>query len=87
MEFDDQEPSQLWRKMRNLMRVNIKDEAFKFMWLRHLPSCTISVLAVTEEFSMDRVSEFADKIFGSTTISELSTINKEESNVKDRATK
>lgn len=55
------------------------------MWLRHLPSIT-SVLAVTEQFSMDKISEIVDNIFENTKSSELFIPNKE-NNVKGSVTK
>lgn len=62
LELGDQKPSQLLRKMRDLNRNMLADEALKHIWLRQIPKQIRSILAVTTEKSLDTLAEIADKI-------------------------
>lgn len=83
MDLGDQKPSQLWRRMKELANGNIKDNMLKLMWLRQLPPSVTSVLAATEELSMDKNTQIADRIHEHVNDAEVSSINKQETTVND----
>lgn len=57
--------------MPHLARGNIKDGTLKPMWIRHLPSSIMSVLTVTEELLMGKITDIADKISKNTSNAEV----------------
>lgn len=63
---------------------NYGDSTLKLVWLRQFPPSIISVLTVTEELSMDKVTENADKVYENTKSTEVSVIN---NTVNDSVTK
>lgn len=75
MDLGDQKPSQLLRKMQVLGRGKIGDETIKLLWLRLLPSSITTVLAVTEDMDMDKMSQIADKIINNSKSTEVSAVN------------
>lgn len=87
MDLGDQKPSQLWRKMKDLASNNVKDNMLKLMWLRQLPPSVTSVLAVTEELSMEKITQISDKIYENINNAEVSSISKQESTVNDSVAK
>ncbi|CAH0701181.1 unnamed protein product [Spodoptera exigua] len=70
MDLGDQKPSHLLRKMRTLSNGNISDETIKLLWLRLLPPSVTSVLAVTEDIDVNKMSQIADKILINSTRTE-----------------
>lgn len=82
-DLGDQKPSQLWRRMKELANGNIKDNMLKLMWLRQLPHSVTSVLAATEELSMEKNTQIADRIHENINDAEVSSINKQEATVND----
>ncbi|CAH0682990.1 unnamed protein product [Spodoptera exigua] len=72
MDLGDQKPSHLLRKMRTLSNGNISDETIKLLWLRLLPPSGTSVLAVTEDIDVNKMSQIADKILINSTRTEVS---------------
>ncbi|CAH0694899.1 unnamed protein product [Spodoptera exigua] len=75
MDLGDQKPSHLLRKMRTLSNGNISDETIKLLWLRLLPPSVTSVLAVTEDIDVNKMSQIADKILINSTRTEVSAVN------------
>lgn len=76
MELGDQKPSQLLRKMRVLGRNKIGDETIKLLWLRLLPPTVTTVLAVTEDIDIEKMSHIADKIIMNSKITEVSAVSR-----------
>lgn len=66
MDLGDEKPSQLLRRMKDLGRGKLNDDTIRLMWLRHLPVSVTSVLAITDELSVDKLSQLADKIYEGT---------------------
>ena len=75
MELGDQKPSQLLRKMRDLARGKMNDDTIRIMWLRLLPSSVTTVLAVSDEQSIEKLSAIADKIIENSRLTEVSAVN------------
>lgn len=75
MDLGDQKPSQLLRKMQVLGRGKIGDETIKLLWMRLLPPSVTTVLAVTEDMDIDKMSQIADKIITNSKITEVSAMN------------
>lgn len=67
MELGDQRPSQLLRKMKELARGKMTDEALTILWKSHLPNSVSSVLAATESRDIEILATVADKIMESIT--------------------
>lgn len=62
MELGDQKPSQLLRRMREPAQDKIPDSTLQILWMRHLPASTRTVLAVSEQSSLDVLAAMADKM-------------------------
>lgn len=63
MNLGDQKPSQLLRKMREAGAGKINEDTIRLLWIRQLPTAVTTVLAVTEQLPLERLSEVADRIF------------------------
>lgn len=75
MELGDQKPSQLLRRMRELARGKMNEDTIRIMWLRLLPSSVTTVLAISEELSVDKLSTIADKILENARLNQVSAVN------------
>lgn len=75
MDLGDQKPSQLLRKMQVLGKGKMGDETIKLLWLRLLPPSVTTVLAVTEDMDIDKMSQIADKIITNSKLTEVSAVN------------
>ncbi|XP_059062705.1 uncharacterized protein LOC131855448 [Achroia grisella] len=62
MNLGDQKPSQLLRKMREAGCGKINEDTIRLLWMRQLPPSVTTVLAVTEQLTLDKLSEMADRI-------------------------
>lgn len=62
MELGSQKPSQLLRRMKDLVRGKIPDSTLQIMWNGHLPAAVQAVLAVTEVKDLDNLAKIADKV-------------------------
>lgn len=62
MELVDQKPSQLWRRMTELARDKIKNEAIRILWQNHLPSSVRGILTVSAIQDASKLAAMADKI-------------------------
>lgn len=74
-ELDDQKPSQLLRKMRELARSKFSDETLRMLWLGHLPAAVHAVLTVREITDLDKLAAMADKVVESTRYAEISEVS------------
>ncbi|XP_075990243.1 uncharacterized protein LOC142985886 [Anticarsia gemmatalis] len=80
MELGDQKPSHLLRKMRVLSKEKIGDDTIKLLWLRLLPPSVTTVLAVTKNMDVNKMSEIADKILVNSKLTEVSAENRNKTN-------
>lgn len=62
MDLGDQKPSQLLRKMREAGCGKMNDDTIRLLWIRQLPPSITTVLAVTEQLTLDKLSEVADRV-------------------------
>lgn len=74
LDLGDQKPSYLLREMRNLAGTSISLELLKTLWLQRLPGNIQAILAVSSE-DLEHLTVMADKIFETTTSSEVHKIN------------
>lgn len=84
-ELGDQKPSQLLRQMRVLGRGKISDETIKLLWFRLLPTSVTTVLAVTEDMEIDKLSQIADKIIMNSKVTEISAVSNDTSSDNNTA--
>ncbi|XP_045456056.1 uncharacterized protein LOC123665866 [Melitaea cinxia] len=71
LQFGDQKPSQLLRKMRELSSGMITNEGLRIDWLNQLPTQVRVVLSVSTESSLETLAAMADKMVE---YSELATV-------------
>lgn len=73
-ELGDQKPSQLLRRMQELARNKISDEALKILWAGHLPTTVRAVLAGTGEDQLDKLATMADNIWETTKLAQVAAL-------------
>lgn len=73
MDLGDQKPSQLLRKMKEAGCGNINDDTIRLLWLRQLPASLTAIISVTNNLSLDNLSELADKIYENLTYNKNTT--------------
>ncbi|GFY33051.1 uncharacterized protein TNCV_2230021 [Trichonephila clavipes] len=61
LQLDDDKPSHLLRKMKEMSGGQLQDEFLKNLWLQRLPSQIQAVLSVSSE-TLDKLAEIADKV-------------------------
>lgn len=66
MELGDQKPSQLLRRMRDLARGKVTDDALTILWQNHLPTSVRGVLAVADSKDLSTLASIADKVMETT---------------------
>lgn len=66
MELGDEKPSQLLHRIKDLGRGKLNDDTIRLMWLRQLPASVTTVLAVTDELTIEKLSQVADRVYEST---------------------
>ncbi|XP_059046971.1 uncharacterized protein LOC131842462 [Achroia grisella] len=62
MNLGDQKPSQLLRKMREAGCGKINEDTIRILFMSQLTPSVTTVLAVTEQLTLDKLSEMADRI-------------------------
>lgn len=62
MELGDQRPSHLLRRMRELAKDRVTDDALAILWRSHLPPSVSGVLAVTTAMDLDGQAAVADRV-------------------------
>ena len=62
MEFGDQKPSQLLRRMCKLAREKVNNETLNILWQNHLPASVRTVLVVTDTKDLSILASIADKV-------------------------
>lgn len=73
MDLGDQKPSQLLRKMKEAGCGKINDDTIRLLWLRQLPASLTAILSVTNNISLENLSELADKIYENLTYNKKNT--------------
>ncbi|CAE1234407.1 unnamed protein product [Acanthosepion pharaonis] len=73
LQLGDSKPSQLLRKMKNLLGKNsMSDSLFRKLWMDKLPTHTTQILAtLPEDLDLEKTAEIADKISDAATISSV----------------
>lgn len=66
MELGDQKPSQLLRRMKDLARGRVTDDALTILWQNHLPTPVRGVLAVADSKDLNTLASIADKVLETT---------------------
>lgn len=85
VDLGDQKPSQLLRRMQSLGGGKINDETIRLLWLRLLPTSVTTILAVTEDMDIDKMSQIADKILANSKLTEVSAVNENINRTDDGA--
>lgn len=63
MDLGDSTPSQLLRRMKEASCGKMNDDTLRLLWFRQLPTSLTSILAVSDNIAIEKLSEMADRIY------------------------